>query len=514
MSARIRVMNTARCSRRSILRLGLAAVVGPLGARRLLSADASTQSSGDTPYDFAMEPIGRVQPASSLSVDRSPLSVGFEVLDRKGFDPSKTYPHLSPLGVKWARCQTGWCRCEMTPGEFTFDWLDDVVNTLRRQGVQPWFNLGYGNRLYAPEATDPAAVGWAPLFDDSAGRAWIRFVGRIAAHFKDRVRHWEIWNEPNIAGFWKPRKPDPKDYVELVKLTAPEIRRAIPEAVIIGGAFAGIPMAYIKGCLEAGLADHVEKISYHPYRAVPELKYEDEIGTLRKMIAQHRQGIEIWQGENGCPSMGGPETTGALSNLTWTELRQAKWLLRRILIDLSLGVELTSYFHTVDLLGYRGKNNLKGLLRGHDYSPKPAYRAYQCVCALFDSKTSLAKWKPEVAECSIAPDKRQFVRSAAFVRAGCPIVAFWYPADLQKGWSPGRLGLRLPVEVGKALSHPVLIDLLTGRAYGSDRARSPQEVHVFGNLPLLDYPLLLTDVSFVKNAPPHASRSLQGLRIG
>lgn len=487
-------------SRRSVLQWGLSAAAGTLGASRLLGEEPSTAPAGDRAYAFGLEPVGEIAPVSSSSIEASPLSVGFEVLDRKGFEPSKAYPHLAKLGVKWARCQTGWCRCETVPGELTFDWLDEVVDTLRRIGIQPWFNLGYGNRLYTPESADPAAVGWVPIFDEAARRAWVRFVGRIAAHFKDRVKHWEIWNEPKSTSFWKPRKSDPKDYVELVKLTVPEIRRAVPGAVIVGGAFAGIPMPYIKACLEAGLAGHVDKISYHPYRAVPELKYEEEIEALRKMIAEHRPGIEIWQGENGCPSMGGPETVGALSQLEWNETRQAKWLLRRILIDLSLGIELTSYYHTADLIGYRGKNNMKGLLRGHDYSPKPSYRAYQCVCALFDSRTSLAKWKPEVTSCGIAADKRPFVRSAGFVRAGAPIVAFWYPADLQKGWSPARIALQLPVEAGRAMNRPVLIDTLTGRAYALGHRENLPQGHTFKDLPLLDYPLLLTDASLVGEA--------------
>jgi hypothetical protein len=491
------VPTDAGLSRRSILKWAIAGIAGPSRSSSSYAGLVTTQSSIEPPYVFGLEPMGEVRPVSPFSISASPLSVGFEVLDRKGFNPSKAYPHLARLGAKWARCQTGWCRCETTPGMFTFDWLDDVVDALRRLGIQPWFNLGYGNRLYTPESTDPAAVGWVPIFDESARKAWVRFVGRIAAHFRDRVKHWEIWNEPGSASFWKPRKPDPKDYVELVKLTVPEIRRAVPGAVIIGGAFAGIPMRYIKGCLEAGLADHVEKISYHPYRAVPELKYEGEIEALRKMIAEYRPGIEVWQGENGCPSMSGPETVGALSQLEWNETRQAKWLLRRILIDLSLGIELTSYYHTVDLMGYRGKNNMKGLLRGGDYSPKPAYRAYQCVCALFDSRTTLAKWKPEVTACDISADKRRFVRLAGFARTGTPIAVFWYPADLQKGWSPGRIGLHLSAEASREMRRPVLIDMLTGKAYALYGAASKGDVGVFNGLVLLDYPLLLTDASLV-----------------
>ena len=51
--------------------------------------------------------LGKVPPRDSLSIQASPLSVGFETLDRKLFAPERTYPHLARLGVKWARVHTG-----------------------------------------------------------------------------------------------------------------------------------------------------------------------------------------------------------------------------------------------------------------------------------------------------------------------------------------------------------------------------------------------------------------------
>ncbi len=203
--------------------------------------------------------LGKLAPRSGKQIAASPLSVGFETLDRKMFDPERAYPHLTQLGVKWARVQTGWCRCEPEKGRYEFGWLDAVVDRLLEIGIQPWFNLGYGNRLYTPEAKDVSAVGWAPIFTEEARIGWTRFVQALAKHFAQRVRHWEIWNEPNISTFWKPRKPHPKDYVDLVKLTAPVIRQEVSQAVLIGGAFAGMPLPYLQECLQAGLADHVDR---------------------------------------------------------------------------------------------------------------------------------------------------------------------------------------------------------------------------------------------------------------
>ncbi len=484
----------SKITRRSILKgtLGAAAAAAmqPIGL-------PAAEPNGAQPvaFDPQLTPIGRVAPVRSVDIKASPLGVGFEVLDRRRFDPEKTYPHLAELGAKWARCQTGWNRCEEARGEYTFEWLDDIVDSLLKIGVQPWFNLGYGNKLYTPQKPSDMSVGWAPIFDDEAKAAWLRFVGKLAEHFADRVDHWEIWNEPNISGFWKPNKPNAADYVSMVEATAPVIRRAIPNVVLIGGAFAGIPMSYIQGCLEAGLTKHVDKISYHPYRPSPESGYAGEIATLRKMISKHNPEVELWQGENGCPSLGGPDTdsTGALSRMPWTETAQAKWLTRRILSDLRLGIEMTSYFHTVDLVGYRGKTNYKGLIRGKDYTRKPSFDAYQCLCALFDSRTQPCQ---EMVVELIGEEKTS-LQEAGFSRGGRGMLAYWFPARLLQPWTVRPLTVKIPTLPGATIDKPVLIDPLTRQVFDLPKAKKVDGGLICEQLPLKDYAMIVADAALV-----------------
>jgi hypothetical protein len=442
-----------------------------------LWADASDRCSG-----FGLVAAGKLKPRASTTITASPLSVGYETLDRKRFDPVKTYQHAAQLGVKWARCQTGWARTEKTRGQYDFGWLDEVVDGLLNIGIQPWFNLGYGNPLYTPGA-DETAVGWVPVFDEAAMDGWTAFTGKIANHFRDRVRHYEIWNEPNHKNFWKPGEPDAAGYVKLVERTAPVIRRHVPNAVIIGGAIAvggavaDVKLDYIKKCLEAGLARHIDKFSYHPYRPEPELGYakngyESDVHTLRDLLAQHGAArVGLWQGENGCPSQAGG--TGALAEIDWNETRQAKWLLRRILSDLRMEIELTSYFLIVDLPGYTGGTNWKGLLRLADYTPKPAYFAYQNLCALFDAETRKADLPIQVEGTGETK-----VVTASFLRRGQPLYVYWATAVLTKDVPLQKAR----VTVGSKLQSPALLDPLTGQV---------NKITAFDALPLADYPLII-----------------------
>lgn len=450
--------------------------------------------------------IGQLQVRDSQEIGQSRFSVGLETLDRAMFDPERVFVPLGRLGVKWARLQTGWARCEQSPGDYDFAWLDRVVNGVREVGVTPWFNLGYGNRLYTPEAPDASAVGWILLNGRTCHPAWLKFVEALARHFQDRVKHWEIWNEPNIKGFWKPIEPSAELYAAFVKETAAVIRGVIPDVTIIGGALAGMPTDYLRSLLAHGMAQHVDKISFHPYRAVPEQGYRETLESWRQLIRQNAEKtVELWQGENGCPSR--PGSAGALGQYGWTETSQAKWLLRRMLYDRVLDLELTSYFHMVDLVNYNwgagpsGKTNFKGLLRGEDYSPKPSYFAYQRLCTLFDgsaqrepSLDAMVKLEEPRDKGTLARDVEQWREQqilAGFVRNGQPLWCLWFAGDLLKPAVLRRLTLRIDF-AGDLAGQMCAIDLLSGKIFQVHGLERRDSRWVLPSLPVADYPLILT----------------------
>ncbi|MDY5582405.1 MAG: beta-galactosidase, partial [Candidatus Merdousia sp.] len=101
------------------------------------------------------EEIGRIKHKSAAEIADSRLSVGFECLDRDMFEPEKVYDKLAAIGIKWARCQTGWSKTEKQKGVYDFAWLDSVVDNLIKRGIKPWFNVGFGNPIYMGEMKNP-----------------------------------------------------------------------------------------------------------------------------------------------------------------------------------------------------------------------------------------------------------------------------------------------------------------------------------------------------------------------
>jgi hypothetical protein len=469
-----------------------------MGPAALAAAAPSWAQSGEP--RLALPEEGTLRTCNSQQIAASPLSVGMETLDRKMFEPEKTYGMVAQLGVKWARLQTGWARTERARGQYDFAWLDQVVDALLNLGIQPWFNLGYGNRLYTPEAPHETAVGYVPLGTPEARAAWVEYVGRLAEHFRGRVRHWEIWNEANYDGFWRPNTADAKGYAELVALTAPVIRRRIPDAVIIGFALSGFGTAFdfVKTALESGIAQHIDRFSYHPYELIPEANYVDEVRCLRRLLAKYKPGIGLWQGENGAPSVIGG--AGHVFEVDGTETGQAKWLLRRIVTDLSVDVELTSYFHLCDLAKYvwangaSGETQKMGLLRT-DYTPKASFFAYRNLCTLLDGQSQRADQlaifrKSRAAGASGDPAMLEGIWRTAFLRGKYALYSYWWPGDLSHPAEHAAVSVALWPE--GELAAPVLVDPLSGKVHTLAASRAGGFVHV-ENLPLREYPLIITD---------------------
>ncbi|MBQ6534423.1 MAG: hypothetical protein IJI37_04570 [Opitutales bacterium] len=461
--------------------------------------------------------IGKVKNLSSSQIEDSRLSIGFEVLDRDIFDPTKVYDRLALTGIKWARCQTGWAKTEKQKGVYNLKWLDDIVDNLLARGIKPWFNVGFGNPIYMGEMLNPTGVGYVPLyFGDECVNAWKNYIDALSKHFKGRVQYFEIWNESNIDSFWQPKKADPKKYVELVQITGGIIRKNIPDAKI-GAVISGSFRSYIARFLEAGGGKYIDFFAVHPYCVVPEDRHDNDTRAIFRLFRQHNpdREISLWQGESGFGSSYPqghymkPATDGG-------EYMQAKWMLRRFTLDLSSGYGLTSLYQCVDLkpgyqMGKGGKPLFAkyGLFENITYREKKAYHILKNYTPIFDNKTvpfamsfyiNTRKCVPEGVGVSRLVDSAKRVET--FVRKGYPLVAYWLGEDMQLQMKPIERANIEFAEEGKGFSKPVLIDPISGRVFAyKGKIWGKRDIGMSGmsGVPLADYPLVITDMGAVSD---------------
>lgn len=480
--------------------------------------------------------LGKLKPRKSTEISDSRLGVGFETLDREMWDANQVWPVLNALGVKWARVQTGWARSEREPGIYDFAWLDAIVDNLIARGVQPWLSISYGNPIYTKsmvttsedgtksETSCPAhGVGYPPIHTPEAREGWSNYVRALVRHFRSRVSHYEVWNEPDLHSFWR-SGPKAVEYVDLVRLTSTPLREEYPDAKLIGGAIAwGMTvwsLKWLEDCMKAGLHELVDIITYHGYKSVPERHSSQEIAGFRRILDTYKESLTYWQGEAGVQSYvpeGG--NAGALSQMKLSESIQARMLLRRTMLELHNGCSMSSYFHMADFGHYATDKRTYhyGLLRLKDGSPKPSYYALQTLCTLLDGDTEPADGRT-ACHMSVSEDTEDpratkvFTWHANFVRNNTPIHAWWLPESLEDDpiWRPAEATMWL--QAGLRLENPVLINPATQDVYslGFDMDKrtcaetwmapdpDAEGVHHFKPVPVSTDPLILTDRSIVE----------------
>ncbi|MHB1295955.1 MAG: discoidin domain-containing protein [Anaerolineae bacterium] len=221
-----------------------------------------------------------------------------------------THRWLWPLhyysGMKWARVgyhddPVNWHWVEKERGKIEVDAAaDEAISEYAEHGVQTVMSLGFGNRLYAgpdPQRMLPQLWEWyyenpAPPTTAEALEAWGRYVRYMAEHFKDRIQHFEVWNEWNIPGYYG-GAPSAEEYLAIAHVAIPILREICPNAKVMMGSWAGFPhgisswtpeqlaakeqeILYLRVTKE--LAPLVDEIGWHPF-------YSQDPATLKNYAA-------------------------------------------------------------------------------------------------------------------------------------------------------------------------------------------------------------------------------------
>ena len=129
-------------------------------------------------------------------------------------------------------------------GKPVYDWtkLDALYDRLLAMGIRPFVELGF-----TPEAmktSDQHIFYWKGNTSHPDLAKWTALIDAFARHIEqryghDEVRRWyfEVWNEPNLAGFWE--GADQAAYFALYDATARALKQVDPQLQVGGPATAG-----------------------------------------------------------------------------------------------------------------------------------------------------------------------------------------------------------------------------------------------------------------------------------
>ena len=466
----------------TLLMLGMAVVAG---AQNLME---SSSWKNVRAHPAPLPVVGEIVPVHSALSRPSFWSVGVETLDRDYAVFSRFKQYVGETGVGYGRLQSGWAKTEKEKGKYDFAWLDEHVDGLLAEGVQPWMCLGYANPLYAKngEGLIKGMILDGPVMD-----GWLNYVQATVRHFKGKISMWEIWNEPD-----SPTKSDLYPiYTNLFLKTAKVIREVDPKAKIAALASWSPDRDFIRQFLklvaEAKGLKYVDYITIHAYWRVSETVLP-AMQKLREDVDKYNPNIEILQGEAGCPAHL-EYAPSVLCNIDWTETSQAKWDLRHMMNFYSIGVPY-SVFTMVDLQ-YDWKLQSLGLIR-MDLKKKPVYKRpkfYMVQHVTSVITPDITPVEGVTVNYSGNREMRCFGLAKDGQRIGC---ALWF------GWNIPESSLeRTLVNVninGLRLKDPVYVDLLTGYVHDLSKVISkdenlPGDAFVLKGLPVWDSPVLIIE---------------------
>ncbi len=143
---------------------------------------------------------------------------------------------IREMGAPWVVEFLPWAYMEPRKGQYTWESAERIIRHANRQGVQLIARLGFVPEWARPDPnTQPTTFTY---LDRDHYADFARFAAAFAAHFRGRIGHIILWNEPNLAGEWGMRAVDPAGYVEMLRVVYPAIKQANPDVVVLAGALA------------------------------------------------------------------------------------------------------------------------------------------------------------------------------------------------------------------------------------------------------------------------------------
>ena len=446
---------------------------------------------------LGIKEIGHLNDLENVKTQPGKLSLGLECLERDLWEFDRAFPVIKKLGVKRVRLQSGWQKTEKEKGKYDFEWLDNIVDQLLKEGTTPFLCLCYGNKLYCENPENfpnigNGGVGHLPIKTAEEREGWINYVRAVATHFSGRITHFELWNEVDLSIFAKVEMPWPDAYMELVRMTVPVIKEIIPDAFIISCTATVANTAHL---VDREIDKYVDAHSFHGYKFFPEDFPPEALANFIAKMHKKAPSLKFWRGEAGCPSYNDPKSKGALSNIAATEPKQAKFMLRHLINDLhNDALACSSYFHAYDFVHFSKIVRYHyGLIRHEDLSTKPSFDCFQVLTHLFGgdvraSNESHLSYIIQRANPDFSNEEYASLKFLSFKKDDYTVYAYYLPKYIDDPVVAKVLHLSLPTDVCAAES--VILDPLTRKIY-------PISDGSMALSPVTDYPLLIVNKKMI-----------------
>lgn len=153
-----------------------------------------------------------------------------------GNQSATAYDHIegARLGI---RNDLNWRTVEPSQDNWRWTSIDQFINLLGSRGLFSIPILCYN----APWSAGPGSNQKTAVKTDTNRRDYGDYVFHVVERYKDKVKCWEIWNEPMSGGFWEDGTAT--DYVRMLAVAYQRAKEADPTCFIISGGMVSIKLA-------------------------------------------------------------------------------------------------------------------------------------------------------------------------------------------------------------------------------------------------------------------------------
>jgi hypothetical protein len=284
---------------------------------------------------------------------------------------------MAKSGIPFVRMDFSWEDLEPDQGEWDFTKYDRIVKLLTDNNIRILGIVSY-SATWASSNVDHL---WN--YPPKKNEYFTAYTAAVIAHYKNKVKYWEVWNEPDSRSYWVPQDTL-VGYTNLLKETYAIAKKTDPSCKIVLGGLAD-PWK-IDWIYKNGGKDYFDIANIHtlvsPLNDAPLAVVKSSITQVKKTMVRFGDGKKsIWITELGCPGV--PKKMKSLrwfAGVSPSEKQQADWLgqvyteiPKEPLVDKVFWAffrDSGSYF----------KNGVDyfGLVRW-DFSDKPSLLAYEMI---------------------------------------------------------------------------------------------------------------------------------------
>jgi hypothetical protein len=316
--------------------------------------------------------ILEVRPGSARVV-REPF-FGYDVA--YGSEPvSKTLIEAKHGGADTIRYDLHWSQVQPTPRHHYYFGSDDhIYHQVVRRGIRPLIIISAAPCWAHPSVRCHNHYNTVRPDRRYLGR-WRKFVTAVARRYP-RARGFEIWNEPNLKGFWG-RKPSPSGYARVLRAAYRGVERAHSDVPVVFGGVAPTAgwLRFVRRAYRHGAARYSDILATHLYAFVAPV-VESVLSEAKQIDAvrfRYDPSAPLWVTETGVST-----ATGRIWQPTVRRRQQARSLVGIYRGLGRLGIGMVNVFRLRDPTAglYPPRTWQTGLGVEHrDGAPKPAYCA-------------------------------------------------------------------------------------------------------------------------------------------